>query len=93
MMKKLIVSFLMLTFSVGALAETAYVTHLVNIGTYGAEYVAPCPQTPAPVPANGYCYEGRECPAGYDAVPTTCWGSDCGDRGFVCKNNHMWDGN
>jgi hypothetical protein len=90
-MKKIIVSTLMLVFATSAFAsESAYVLEPLMIGR--GEYAEPCPQNPdAPTPANGYCYPGRECPVGYDAVPKFCWNGGLHRCGIACSSNGMYD--
>lgn len=95
-MKSVIASLLMLMFASGAVAaEQAYVLTPITVSSYGDQFVEPCPQTPdIPVPANGYCFEGRECPGGYDATPKMCWdGGSLHKCGVVCENSAYKTGN
>jgi hypothetical protein len=93
-MKKWVLSFMMVLFATSAFAvELQYVMVPYRVGA-GDEYVEPCAApNPGPVPANGYCEGGRECPIGYEPAVKTCWRDgwfrECG---MVCKNSHMYDG-
>lgn len=89
-MKKILASTLLVLFATSAFAaETAYVLQPLAFGQ-NSEYVEPCHQD-APVPANGLCGDGRECPFGYEPARKYCWDGGLKDCGMTCKNTHMYD--
>ena len=89
-MKKILVSTLLALFATSALAaETAYVLQPLSFDPH-SEYTEPC-QNEAPVPANGLCGDGRECPFGFEPVRKYCWDGGFKDCGMICKNSHMFD--
>lgn len=88
-MKKLFLSLLVVACAGSAFAtETAYVLQpLIN----GRGNVEPCPSAPeSPVPANGYCYPGRECPYGYESIAKYCFRGGFHRCGIACIPDHTY---
>lgn len=88
-MKKIVLTAAVMMFAGSAFATTTFnVTQVLRINN--GPIVEPCPTSPdAPVPANGYCYDGRECPVGYDRIGNY---DGSGSVGFVCQENGMYTG-
>jgi len=85
-MKKIFIAGFFLLMTGSAFAAESGGAFVLEPLRYGDQYTDPCPQAPgAPVPANGYCGEGMQCPGGYEPQVKYCFGGGLHECGITCK--------